>query len=541
MMLTGDALLRVVCLMTRRHMRVLRTGKESWISEIWKGCAVGGEQVKEVETAEGTESTDGATSVPPVASDAKNRDELAFQAFELMNARDEFKPRDKLALQQAVVPNESLLELVQLLLLIAPLQPHDIVSLFSSQLDDQRLQELAIAANCILASFGDGQKNGIGYETFDTVVSNTLPHLFDSLVPLFEHFLLPKHRAFHKRKDSSMDLPQPSSFVVSPSPEPRSQPATPTATYTLPRGPLLPASADILDLTLLSQLSFIFPPKTLPTTTARLRPLYQGHKHGYSMGAFEHAVSKHTGPTILLVSGTPLSPTTRQSSARAFLNDIPHRRLSSSVATPLQLDSLRSSSSESVDADAPPRIVYGAHVPVAWRATDMASFGDDRTVLFQLAPVHDVFPANPSGGRGGYVYFNKPPATYSGLGVGSPLPGYCSMSTSGSGPLARRDSVSSYSAHDTAYGSSSLSSGGFASPPVSLGVNRRSSLIGDEHVPLGPVSLHVDDALQFGVFTHLSEGGGSFATSRLPVGARAGSGVDWQDRFEIDSIEVWGI
>ena len=66
--------------------------------------------------------------------------------------------------------------------------------------------------------------------------------------------------------------------------------------------------------------------------------------------------------------------------------------------------------------------------------------------------------------------------------------------------------------------------------------------MGDEQLPLGPVSLHIDDALEFGVFTHLASGGGSFHTSKLPKDARPGStNGNWQDRFEIDAIEVWGV
>jgi hypothetical protein len=50
------------------------------------------------------------------------------------------------------------------------------------------------------------------------------------------------------------------------------------------------------------------------------------------------------------------------------------------------------------------------------------------------------------------------------------------------------------------------------------------------------VSLHLDDALEFGIFTHLSDGGGSFHPSKLPCR----KGKDWQDRFEILNVEVWG-
>jgi hypothetical protein len=72
-------------------------------------------------------------------------------------------------------------------------------------------------------------------------------------------------------------------------------------------------------------------------------------------------------------------------------------------------------------------------------------------------------------------------------------------------------------------------------------MTRRSSIIGDEYIPLGSVSLHIDDALEFGVFTHITSSGGSFQPSNLPATARSGNSADWQDRFEIDAIEVWGV
>lgn len=50
------------------------------------------------------------------------------------------------------------------------------------------------------------------------------------------------------------------------------------------------------------------------------------------------------------------------------------------------------------------------------------------------------------------------------------------------------------------------------------------------------VSLHLEDSLEFGIFTHLSEGGGSFHPSKLPCR----KGKDFQDRFEITDMEVWG-
>ncbi|KAK8064508.1 hypothetical protein PG994_007146 [Apiospora phragmitis] len=51
---------------------------------------------------------------------------------------------------------------------------------------------------------------------------------------------------------------------------------------------------------------------------------------------------------------------------------------------------------------------------------------------------------------------------------------------------------------------------------------------------LGPVSLVIDSSFEFGVFTHdYTSRGGAFATS-------AARRHDFQDRFQVDNIEVWG-
>jgi hypothetical protein len=546
--LTGDALLRIVCLMTGRYMKVLHSGKEVWRREIWKGCAVFEPEAstattKEMDPAEETnggaapasEDQDTRAGASTTGNQTQEEDggdegELAFHAFELIDALEAYKQGEKANVQHGSIPSERFLKLLQLLLLIAPLGRAENVSLYTTQLHQRRFEGLRTASECILASFGVGQNSGIGYKAFDAVITNTLPHLFDSFDPLFEHFLFPKDFDVHKSKAS---IPEDAAPISTPE-APNATVASHTEPVQIPTPePLLPVEGDILDLNLLSQLSFIFSDKSI---FHRLHPLYLGHNQGYSMGSFEKSVFKWHAPSILLVSGTLLSPTTKQSQARAFLDELPHRRLSSSVDTPPPLQS--ATASTAAPTQGTQRIIYGAYIPVPWEASNKSSFGNDKTTLFQLSPVHDVFPA--SSVNQNYTYFNKPPSLYSGLGFGSPLPTYSSMTASQQSNSTRRSSVTNYSARDTAYGSGSFSESSF-SGPSSPSLTRRSSLIGDEYLPLGPVSLHIDDALEFGVFTHITSSGSSFQPSKLPATARSGNGADWQDRFEIDAIEVWGV
>jgi hypothetical protein len=447
-----------------------------------------------------------------------DEEELAYHAFELIDALEVYNHEEKANIQYGSIQKESFLKLLQLLLLIAPLGRAEKVSMYTTQLNKTRIAGLRATSKCILASFGDEQNSGIGYKTFDEVVTNTLPHLFDSFDPLFEHFLFPKDPDIQKA--SAPEHTAPSSTSEDPNA---------TAVQVPSPEPLLPVQGDILDLNLLSQLSFIFSDKSI---FHRLRPLYLGHDHGYSMRSFEKSVFEWHAPSILLVSGTLISPATKQSNARAFIEELPHRRLSSSVNPPF------TGATESLEQDTQ-RIIYGAYIPVPWEKTNKSTFGTDKTTLFQLSPVHDVFPASSTNQH--YAYFNKPSSLYSGLGFGSPLPTYSSMTASQQSNSTRRSSITNYSARDTAYGRGGSFSESSFSGPSSPGLTRRSSLIGDESIPLGPVSLHIDDALEFGVFTHITSSGGSFQPSTLPTTARAGNGEDWQDRFEIDAIEVWGV
>lgn len=130
------------------------------------------------------------------------------------------------------------------------------------------------------------------------------------------------------------------------------------------------------------------------------------------------------------------------------------------------------------------RLTFGVYVKEPWRHTHKECFGDSDTVLFQLEPVHDVF--RPSSVNKDYVTFTKPPSNDPMTSFGSPHP-----------------------------------------KPTKSG--RRSGTI-----PLGPVSLALDGSFQYGVFNHdYSSRGGAFHTSPIRK-------FDFQDRFLIESLEVWG-
>lgn len=127
------------------------------------------------------------------------------------------------------------------------------------------------------------------------------------------------------------------------------------------------------------------------------------------------------------------------------------------------------------------RVTFGAYIREPWKRE---CFGNPETILFQLEPIHDVFTASTI--NTDYVTFTKPPGNRPCLSFGCPHP----------------------------------------KPTQS---HRKQGL----HA-LGAVSLLFDESFEFGVFNHdYKSRGGAFHTSIVRK-------FDFQDRFRIESLEVWG-
>jgi hypothetical protein len=469
--LTHEAMLKVVTIMTERFGVVLKKrSRELWLRELYRSLAIYDKGIRsELEEGEKEKADQKRKDVATTTSnlgfaidlpddgddgDEQEDDELVLAALESMDAAEVFKQGEQSNVHHSIIPTDNLLKLVELLLLIAPIDPQQSISSLAPELSSERVEELRRTANVILSSFGVEHHPGVTYRTFNTVLSVCLPYLFSGLHPLFEHFLFAKDFDLSKRKDGSSTQ---ETKPVIPPPKPVTEPE-----------PILRDAGELLDLTILSQLSFFIDGSHL---FRRLRPLYSGNKHGFSMGSFEKQVFNWRAPTILLVKGRHLPTKASTTRERALEDMLPPKRFPNSM------------SEEATDQT----LLYGAYIPAQWKNTGKACFGDAETKLFQLSPTHDVFSASQFSKD--YIYFNKSPTSPPGLGLGTPIP-FQSSAHSHTQAMFRP----------------------------------------------GAVSLHLDDALEFGIFTHLSEGGGSFHPSKLPCR----KGKDWQDRFEIEELEVWG-
>ena len=470
--LTIEAMLKVIVIMTERYGKVLKRGKTDRNKLLFRSLAVFDRRMSSVHekpseevlsSLRGEVEGPGETaiksprhhapgfSIDEAANDSEEEDddELALAALDSLDAIEVFKHDQRAAtkIHHSQIPIHNIRRLLMLLLVIAPLGAQESLAKRAQSLTEGRIDSLRRVADCVLWSFTPEQTAGIFYHSFNTIIAASLPFIFDGLNPLFEHFLFSKDIDLAKRKQSS-----PPSPLLSPDPNPAQVPETPLE-------PLLPREGEILNFAVLSQLSFFLKGSNI---FRRLRPLYLGGDAGFSIGSFEQKVLNWRAPSILLVAGTRLSTSPENSSERAFSEKLPPKRFP---------DGSPGNTTKG-------RVVFGAYLDVPWRQTYKEAIGSSETLLFQLEPVHEVFRASTISRD--YATFNK-----SGVAFGN--------------PPTRAKPVSGLSSH----------------------------------VALGPVSLLLDESLEFGVFTHDSTGGGSFHPSQT-------RNSDWQDRFEIESLEVWG-
>jgi hypothetical protein len=331
-----------------------------------------------------------------------------------------------------------------LLLVIAPLTPQDHLAQYAQRLTESNVADLRRVADCIVGSLDPEGNAGISYPSYNSILAGSLPFIFDGLNPLFERFLFSNNMNLARRKDGTSGAP--------------SAPAVSHGSDTS-LAPLLAQEGEILNLNILSQLSFFLKGDCI---FRRLRPLYLGGEAGFSMGSFEQRVFNWRAPSILIVAGNRLPDNPHGSQERAFADKLPPKRFANGPT------------------GNPPteKVIYGAYLDVPWKRTNKEAIGSSETLLFQLAPIHEVFHAST-------ISKDYAICTSAGISFGCPPP--------------RPKPVSGLPSHLT----------------------------------LGAVSLALDDSLEFGVFTHDRAGGGSFHPSRTRTN-------NWQDRFEIVSLEVWG-
>ncbi|RBR15150.1 hypothetical protein FVER53590_03968 [Fusarium verticillioides] len=447
-------MIMVVVIMTERYKTVLARGSSDRTKLLFKSLAVFDRKMSEAGAHSDTshvESKDdqkkAMSGVAGFAVDAAGDededgedDDLVLTAFELLDIKDAVDQGHAPVFHGATIPTDNFRKLVMLLLLAAPLDPQESLSMYSSRVIGQELEGLRGAAESILASFVNAEiSTGIKYNHFRTIIPVICPHIFRGFNGLFERFLFSQNLDFSKHHNDT--------------------PATTSSQKAAQ--PLLTDTGEILNQNTLSQISLFLPGTDL---FRRVRLLYSGNDAGFSMGSFQTKVFNWQAPTLLLVSGTRLGDEPEGGQESSFAASLPPKRFP------------HGSRSD--------RLTFGVYVREPWKHTHRECFGDSETTLFQLEPIHDVFPASTI--NKDYVTFTKAPAHHPMMSFGCPHP------------------------HPSQ-------------------AHRKADML-----RLGPVSLLLADSFEFAVFNHdFTSRGGAFHSSVVRK-------YDFQDRFQIESLEVWG-
>ncbi|KAH7273356.1 hypothetical protein MRS44_001749 [Fusarium solani] len=448
-------MIMVIVIMTERYRTVLARGSSDRTKLLFRSLAVFDRKPSESdalpeaaqldepngkdEKAQGNSHVAGFAvdqAGDEVDDDDDEDDDLVLTAFELLDVKEAVDQGHAPKFHSATIPTDNFRKLLMLLLLAAPLDPQESLSLYSPHVVGEQLEGLRATAECILASFVNAETSpGIKYSHFKSIIPVICPNLFRGFNGLFEHFLFSKNLDFSKHQNDT--------------------PITKVAQ------PLLTDSGEILNHNTLCQISLFLPGSDL---FRRVRLLYSGNDAGFSMGSFQTKVFNWQAPTLLLVSGTRLSDIPEGGQEAAFAASLPTKRFP------------HGSKSD--------QLTFGVYVREPWKHTHRECFGDSDTVLFQLEPIHDVFPASTI--NKDYVTFTKAPAHHPMLSFGCPHP------------------------HPSQ-------------------AHRKADML-----HLGPVSLTLDDSFEFAVFNHdFTSRGGAFRSSSVRK-------FDFQERFQIESLEVWG-
>lgn len=342
--LTFEAMVKVVVLLTERYGKVLRRARADRIKLLFGSLAdVGRKGVGQPDKEDGEKDKDkdaassGNSHAPGFAVDEPANDEedgddddLALAALESLDAIEVFKHDRRIdkTVYEARISTDTFRRLLMLLLVISPLKPLESVRKYTSDLSSEQIESVRKTADSILAAFiSDEDTGGISYQTFAGIVSSSLPYLFDPLTPLFENLLFSK----------SLDLSQKRDLADSTTTKPEEKiPETPSAP---PTPIILPGSfeSSILNSSSVSHLSFFLPSPPSDMNFIRngvcLHPVFSTAAHGASLTSFSHHVLTWQSVTLLILHGSIIDSSSQEPSMITLGAYLPHAWKSSSSHT----------------------------------------------------------------------------------------------------------------------------------------------------------------------------------------------------------------
>lgn len=205
--------------------------------------------------------------------------------------------------------------------------------------------------------------------------------------------------------------------------------------------------------------------------------LYNGSNSGFSIRSLELKIIKWQAPTIFLVSGKRLRNKTLTTNKRYQLFDSEYPRYFRSTEDPNR--------EWQSDHD---KVTYLVYVNQPWRNSNKKNFGDEKTAIMCVSPRYDYFTSRPDPvNQGQLIYFNN---LGMGLGFGNDQP-------------VNKNHVRKY-------------------------------------IP-GSVSLTLEANLEFGVFRHIANSSANTPTYFHRSEQETVCNQDYEDRFMITDLEVWGV
>ncbi|KAJ5734396.1 hypothetical protein N7493_003182 [Penicillium malachiteum] len=401
--LTFDAMVKVVVLLTERYGKVLRRGRKDRVKLLFGSLAdVGrkdmGNLDSKTEEGHGEATVEEGTGAPDIQShalgfsidkpanddyDEDEDDDLALAALETLDAIEVFKHDHRVdrTVYKTRISIDTFRRLLMLLLVIAPLKPLESVKVYTSDFGTERIEAIQKEADSIISAFSPEETDGgISYRAFARTVTSSLPYLFDPLTALFEHMLFSKNLNLSQRRQKENAVEK----EMTEEPE-ESEELPPPTTVMLPGS----FESTILTPTIISHLSFflpsVAPSLSLFRSDARLHPVFSTSAHGSSLTSFSHHVLTWQSSCIMILQGT-LEGT----------SDL---------------------------------VTMGAYIPQSWKSSTSTSnlsstqLSSPLPYLFQLSPTHQVLQGNSSPSVAQKT--NLPAAwfsTHTGIAIGCQIP-----------------------------------------------------------------------------------------------------------------------
>lgn len=368
--LTFEAMVKVVVLLTERYGKALRRGRKDRIKLLFGSLADVGrkgtvqqdpEQDEEMPKEERTDihsHAHGFTIDEPANDDydEDEDDDLTLAALESLDAIEVFKHDHRVdrTVYDTSISLDTFRRLLMLLLVISPLKSLESVKTYTSDLSNEKISEIQKEADWVISAFSQEESDGgISYRAFARTISSSLPYLFDPLTPLFEHMLFSRNLNLSQKRNSNAVIEQETSEKSEETPAPTS--------ITLPGS----FESSILTSTLIAHISFFLPSSSpsidLFRSGVRLHPVFSTAAHGSSLTSFSYNVMTWQSPSLLLLQGAP----------------------------------------ENSDSEKD-LITLGAYIPHPWKSpsshgsSSSSSSSTPLPCLFQLSPQHKVLPGNPS-------------------------------------------------------------------------------------------------------------------------------------------------